>query len=164
MLCANCDWPWGRKQLLCTWTGEPTKSGGLIPPNAWPEATVAHTVTREIKQKNIHREAEDLCNFFESAIVPFAKLFIDTDDFAMEVIGQWATVVYRDMFQMKICCKVLIKAYDYRSKLFLVCTHIFDPPPLHSSHHFLRSLTTLPVCPCSGRVGRWREDRAKRVA
>eukprot|EP01043_Picozoa_sp_COSAG02_P045549 COSAG02_NODE_4178_length_5658_cov_2.011693_2_plen_992_part_00 len=91
------------------------------------ETVQAMTAHKDLRQKREHREAEDLSDFFEAAITPFRKLFIATDDFAKEVTGQWATVVFRDMFQMKICAKVLIKAYDPKSNLFLVRTHTSCP-------------------------------------
>ena len=106
------------------------------------------TAHKELKHKKEHREAEDLCDFFEAAIAPFTKLFIATDDFAKEVTGQWATVVYRDMFQMKVCTKVLIKAYDPKSKLFLVRKLILSALQ-HPSQTLVVSLK------CIGRVGRW---------
>ena len=78
------------------------------------------TAHKELRQKREHREADDLCDFFEAALTPFMKLFIDTDNFAKQVTGQWATVIHRDMFQMKICTKILVKAFDPKSNLFLV--------------------------------------------
>ena len=94
------------------------------------EAATTLASLREIQQKLVHREGEDLGDFVEAAIAPFAQLFIRTDDFAKKIIGQWATVICRDEFGMKTCSKVLVKSYDRASNLFLVRTHTSHPSPL----------------------------------
>ena len=94
------------------------------------EAATTLASLREIQQKLVHREGEDLGDFVEAAIAPFAQLFIRTDDFAKKIIGQWATVICRDVFGMKTCSKVLVKSYDRVSNLFLVRTHTSHPSPL----------------------------------
>ena len=77
-------------------------------------------VQSKLTEKELAREGSDLCDFFEGAVEPFARRFLATDNFAMRVTNQWATVEYKDVFQMKVCSKVLVKVYDPKSQLFLV--------------------------------------------
>jgi CRP-like cAMP-binding protein len=96
-------------------------------------------VKRQLSERERVREGSDLCDFFEAALEPFARMYLETDNFAMRVTNQWATVEYRDIFQMKICAKVFVQAYDAKSQLFLVRIIIW-----HHSLPLLLLLLPLP--------------------